>query len=166
MAHIAVVDHRDPQIAQQIHAVLALAYAQEAELLQVKHFAPLARGAAHIEASDEVYLGAFIGPRLVGSLSLGRDDEPAQIIITSLVVHPDCQRRGIGRALLREAIRRAADSVLSVSTALNNIPALDLYRSLGFVEYRWGTIGAEGLALVKLRRPRTQQPVPELSHRR
>jgi ribosomal protein S18 acetylase RimI-like enzyme len=153
MAHVAVVDHRDPLVARQIHAVLALAHAQEAELLQVKDSAPLQRGAAQIEASDEFYLGAFIGLRLVGSLSLGRDDEPAQIIITSLVVHPQCQRQGIGRALLLEAVRRAAGSVLSVATALNNVPALDLYRSLGFVEYRWGTLGAEGLALVKLRRP-------------
>jgi ribosomal protein S18 acetylase RimI-like enzyme len=43
----------------------------------------------------------------------------------------------------------------AVATTALNAPALRLYRSLGFVEYRYGTIGAEGLGLVKLRRARS-----------
>lgn len=152
MENITLLDHRDPLVAQQIHAVLLLAYAQEAELLKVKHFEPLERTSADISSSTDYYLGAFLGQQLVASLSVGPDEEPAQIAITSLVVHPSRQRQGVGRSLVLEAIRRAHGAVLSVSTAADNAPALCLYRSLGFVEYRWGAVGPEHLALVKLRR--------------
>jgi ribosomal protein S18 acetylase RimI-like enzyme len=154
LADVTLLDHRDPLVAKQIHEVLLLAYAQEAELLKVKHFEPLERTASDILSSTDYYLGAFLGEQLAGSLSLGPDDEPAQITITSLVVHPSRQRQGIGRSLVLEAIRRANGAVLSVSTAANNAPALYLYRGFGFVEYRWGTVGLEQIPLIKLRRPR------------
>jgi ribosomal protein S18 acetylase RimI-like enzyme len=159
LADVTLLDHRDPLVAKQIHEVLLLAYAQEAELLKVKHFEPLERTASDILSSTDYYLGAFLGKQLVGSLSVGPDDEPAQITITSLVVHPSRQRQGIGRSLVLEAIRRANGAVLSVSTAANNAPALCLYRGFGFVEYRWGTVGLEHIPLVKLRRPRSNPSI-------
>ena len=159
VAHVTPLDHRDPLVAQQIHAVLTLAHAQEAELLEIKHFRPLERTASDIQSGSDYHLGAFVCQQLVGSLSLGPDEETAQITITSLVVHPSSQREGVGRSLVVEAIRRTDGVVLSVSTAANNAPALCLYRSLGFVEYRWGTVGNENIALVKLRRPRSSPSI-------
>lgn len=146
------IDHRDPAVAQAMHAVLVPAYAQEAALLQVAHFPPMERGAAQIQASEGLSLGAFISHQLVGVLSLEPDDEPGQILVSSLVVHPASQRLGAGRALLREAIARAPEAVFAVATAALNEPALQLYQSLGFVEYRRGSIGPAAIALVKLRR--------------
>ena len=42
--------------------------------------------------------------------------------------------------------------VYAVATGAENAPALALYRELGFVAYRQGSIGVGQLALVKLRR--------------
>jgi GNAT superfamily N-acetyltransferase len=54
--------------------------------------------------------------------------------VTWLYVHPDAQRRGIGRALLRRALRHAEDNhVTTVEvTVLEGAPARGLYESEGF----------------------------------
>lgn len=153
---VTVINHRDPEAAQAIHRVLMLAYAQEAQLLEVKNFPPLQQTVADIQASDEFFLGSFDGHELLGVLSVRPDDEPGQINIASLVVHPAHQRRGVARALLTSASQRAAGAVFSVSTAAKNAPALALYQQFGFEVYRWGTLqrtaGDDALELVKLRR--------------
>jgi ribosomal protein S18 acetylase RimI-like enzyme len=52
-----------------------------------------------------------------------------------LAVHPDARRRGHARHLVRNALhwmeRRGASTAL-VNTGIDNVAALDLYRSLGF----------------------------------
>jgi ribosomal-protein-alanine N-acetyltransferase len=64
-----------------------------------------------------------------------RGDEPADL--TRIAVHPDARRRGIGRALVAGAVELArsngADRML-LEVAATNGPALQLYRSAGFVE--------------------------------
>ena len=163
--HIEPIDPRDLLIARQIHAVLLLAHAQEAMLLQIRHAHGLEQTPEDIQASTEVYLGAFRGGdrggALVGAVSLRPDDEPAQINVAALVVHPQYQRQGIGRALMLEALRRGKGTNFSVATGVHNLPALALYRSLGFVEYRRGILEAEAIELVKLRRlsPRAEPSV-------
>jgi GNAT superfamily N-acetyltransferase len=54
--------------------------------------------------------------------------------LARLAVHPDYQGRGIGRALLSDAIRYAAGdfSVLVLNTQINNNRSQSLYRGLGF----------------------------------
>jgi ribosomal protein S18 acetylase RimI-like enzyme len=54
-----------------------------------------------------------------------------------------------------KALEGRDHAVFAVATPALNTPALSLYRSLGFVEYRYGTLGPEGVGLVKLRRART-----------
>ena len=151
MVRIEPLNHRDGSAAAGIHAVLMLAYAQEAELLGVKDFAPLNRTLQDVQASVDFHLGALDGNEIVGVLSIGPDDEPDQLQVSSLVVHPKWQRRGIARTLLADAFRRAAGMNITVSTGAKNTPALALYREFGFVPYRYGTMGSEALALVKLR---------------
>ena len=151
MALLLPLAHRDPRTAQQILDVLLPAYAQEARLLQHNHFAPLLRSVAQIQASPDWHLGASVDERLSGVLSLGPDDEAGQLSINMLVVHPRAQRQGLARALLLELRQRSQGMVLAVSTAAGNAPALALYRGLGFVVYRQGSIGAEELPLLKLR---------------
>jgi len=152
MVHIVPLDHRDIAVARQIHVVLMLAYEQEARLLNVEHFAPLDQTAEDVRMSKAHYLGAVAGGVVVGALSFEPDDEPGQVLIASLVVHPECQRGGIGRALMVEVLRLGGSAVFAVATAAANVPAIALYRSLGFRTYRFGTIGPDALPLVKLRR--------------
>ena len=163
-ARVAIqpLDPRNPAVAQKIHHVMKLAYAQEARLLGVKDLPPLRRTVQDIQAGDEFYLGAMAvqdavedaveSGQLLGALSIGADDETDQLLISALVVHPAAQRRGIGRALVLEALRRSPGMTMAVSTGAQNAPALALYRAMGFVAYRRGVMGPQALAVVKLRR--------------
>ena len=152
MVHVVPLDHRDIAVARQIHAVLMLAYAQEARLLRAEHFAPLDQTPEDVQASNAYFLGAVLDRVVVGALSFEPDEEPGQVLIASLVVHPEHQRRGIARALMVALLRMGEPEVFAVATGANNAPALALYRSLGFEQYRLGTVGPEALPLVKLRR--------------
>ena len=55
--------------------------------------------------------------------------------ILNLAVHPEHRRRGIGRALLSEALRQARDlgaQVAWLEVRPSNVPARELYDSFGF----------------------------------
>ncbi len=162
MVLIEPLDHRAPSVAKLIHDVLLLAYAQEAALLKVVHFAPLDQTREDIRASNDYFLGAFKQGTLVGAVSFAPDHEPDQFLVTSLVVHPEHQREGTARSLMVRILALAGNFSTAVATAAKNLPALALYRDLGFVEYRFGTIGAESLTLVKLRRA-PDNPTPHES---
>jgi len=152
MPRIDVIDHKDPGVARQIHAVLIPAYAQEAALLRTSSFPPLDRTVEDVQSEKGWYLGAVEDDVLVGALHYEPDEEPGQMLISSLVVHPEHQRQGIASALITEVLRMERREVFAVSTGAKNIPAIALYRRFGFKEYRFGTIGPEALPLVKLRR--------------
>jgi ribosomal protein S18 acetylase RimI-like enzyme len=150
-------DHVSLAMARRIRAVWAEAAAQEARLLQAP-MPPLC--VLPGPASKAIVIGALDNDELLGALVLEPTDEPGQLGISTLVVLPALQRRGIGRALVTEALLcadAAAGTVVTVVTALANAPALALYFGCGFVEHRRGMMagaaGSDGLLIVQLRRP-------------
>ncbi len=136
-------------MAARIHAVQAAAYRQEADLLGVAYFPPLDRTAEDIAASTDLYFGAVVGGELLGVISLERRSAE-EAVISSLTVEPSVQRRGLGRALVAVAASHAHYDRLWVSTGAKNLPALALYRRLGFEEQRRRRVGAEGIEVVEL----------------
>ena len=54
--------------------------------------------------------------------------------VAEVHVHPDCQRRGIGRRLLYRLTGGRAERTAVLSTMDTNSPARRLYRSLGFTD--------------------------------
>lgn len=60
---------------------------------------------------------------------------PGEAEILTLAVHPDAQRRGLGRALVLDllALAKGADRVL-LEVAQGNAPAIGLYASTGFLQ--------------------------------
>lgn len=149
---IESVDHRDLLVAQRIHALLARANAQEVDLVQAGDSSSPKRTPEDIQSSSGFFLGAFHEGELVGSMGLGSSEEPGHISIESLAVHVDHQRQGVGRSLVVDALRRGHGVPFSVVSAAANLPALALYRHLGFIECRRGTLGPERLLMVQLRR--------------
>ncbi|TVQ58873.1 MAG: N-acetyltransferase [Phycisphaerales bacterium] len=149
-------DHRDPGVARAIHAVQMAAYAQEAALLGARDFPPLRRTVDDIRRGAERFLVAVDEGAIVGALGLAPDDELRTLNIDSLVVAPERQREGVGRALVAAAIDRHAAAPLSVSTGVKNLPALALYAGFGFTESHRAFKGEDPIEVVTLRRAPSQ----------
>lgn len=128
----------------QIQTVTQAAYRQEAALLGVDFFPPLARTCEDVMSDLGVYIGAFAGGVLEGVLHLEGHH------INVLTVHPRAQRRGIASRLLdyvlsdyRKGVKKSqscddaelvAQGRVTVSTGTLNFPALALYQKMGFEE--------------------------------
>ncbi len=103
---------------------------------------PLAEIARRLQPTEDAFtLGAWT-PGLVGMVRLGREERAKtrhKAAIQSVYVAPEARGRGIGRALMVEALTRAAalsglGQVILTVTAMNTA-AVALYRSLGFTAY-------------------------------
>jgi RimJ/RimL family protein N-acetyltransferase len=86
---------------------------------------------------DGAHLLALEGSRLVGSLSIRRDDHPAtrHVATLGMFVVADRRGRGIGTALLREAMRWAGElgvERVELTVYPHNDAAVALYRRFGF----------------------------------
>jgi RimJ/RimL family protein N-acetyltransferase len=84
-----------------------------------------------------VYVAETPEGEIVGRLSLARDQHPASSHVADLglMVAAHYRRRGIGRALLEQAIRWARKrgvSKLELHVFPHNAPAIALYESFGF----------------------------------
>jgi ribosomal protein S18 acetylase RimI-like enzyme len=152
---VELLNHRDRVTAEYIHSIQMAAYAQEARLLSVATFPPLQRTVVDVEQSSDCFLGARRGSTLMGvvTISVGKITNEAQI--SSLVVLPQFQRCGVGRALVSAAIVEFENQTLTVATGALNQPALELYARLGFAEVRRRHLDKEMLTIVELRRPCT-----------
>lgn len=82
-------------------------------------------------------LAARMEDRIVGSVQLDHDtppNQPHRAEVRKLLVHPDCRRQGIGRALMAAIERRAAAlgrSLLTLDTRTGD-KAEPLYAALGY----------------------------------
>ena len=82
--------------------------------------------------------------------AVGLEPEGAALRIARLMVAPSAQRRGLGRAAVALAIRRAEGRDVVVSTGELNAPALALYEGAGFA--CTGARSVPGIRIVDLRR--------------
>lgn len=84
--------------------------------------------------------------------AIGRIAGPEAELLT-LAVHPKEQGKGLGRQLLRqyeaEARRRGATEAF-LEVAVNNDPAIHLYRSEGYADAGWRKDYYEGPAGIKI----------------
>lgn len=82
-----------------------------------------------------LWLGAFVGEALVGAVIADRDHEVGEVSLDWVQVHPHWHRRGIGRALVCEALRRSrlGSDFATVSGDVENETGPEyLYRTCGF----------------------------------
>jgi ribosomal protein S18 acetylase RimI-like enzyme len=152
LPRIQFVNHGELLIAQQLHALQMVAYAQEAKLLGAIYFPPLERALGELQITEEVFLAAFMDQELVGAASVWPDPEGMGMNIASLVVTPQFQRQGIGTALMASVLATHGSGEMTVQTGAKNLPALSLYARAGFIEFRRWFVGREPLELVKLQR--------------
>ncbi|TWP51878.1 GNAT family N-acetyltransferase [Lentzea tibetensis] len=133
--HIGPVD---PSHAGELMTVQRAAYVAEARQNGVLSIPPLEETLDEIRASLGLALGAWIGPRLVGSVR-GRVDG-SRMLISRLSVAPDVQGQGIGRALLEAITDARPDEVelLWLVTGARSDDNVRMYVKAGFVQTRAG----------------------------
>ncbi len=78
---------------------------------------------------------AMVGDEGAGCVLL-RPVDPLSVEVLKLYVHPGYRETGVARGLMEEAFRRAASTyqTMQLQVHLSRLPAISLYRSLGFVE--------------------------------
>lgn len=121
----------DEALAHLLLAVQRAAYAVEAALIGDDRIPPLHETAAGLRAAPLRWLGAYADGALLGAVAW--TGQAALLDVDRLFVAPAAHRRGVGRTLVREVLRRAGDRPVRVATGRANRPARALYESLGFV---------------------------------
>jgi ribosomal protein S18 acetylase RimI-like enzyme len=149
---IIALDVKRPEMAARILALHVAAYALEAELAGVAWLPPMKRSVADVQALPESFFGVAGRGQLAGAISVEEAVGQGEVDICSVAVAPAFQRLGLGRALVRFVIAGAAGRPLVVATAAANSPALALYRSEGFAEFKRSVVMSPSLEIVHLRR--------------
>ncbi len=88
-----------------------------------------------MKENSEYFIGAFIGPSLVGTVIVSDDGRKGWI--NRLAVDPRDRRKGIAKALVAEAERILHEKGIKIFSALimdNNRPSKELFRKLGYKE--------------------------------
>jgi phosphoribosylanthranilate isomerase len=123
--------------AAEILALQKLAYQSEAELNQDFTIPPLTQTLAEIQAQFErwTFLKAVADGKIIGSVRAELRDGTCHI--GRLIVHPDCQNRGLGSRLLGEIEARfGAARRFELFTSELSAPNLYLYQKLGYKRFR------------------------------
>ncbi|MFS4492371.1 GNAT family N-acetyltransferase [Maribacter sp. 2308TA10-17] len=135
---IQKLDHTDVIVARKIRSVFQVSYAVEADLLNAVDFPPLQRSLANFLKSDTEFYGYFQNDELTAVTEIKSENENTHI--QSLVVDPYYFRRGIGQKLIAFIFKSYRSNSFSVETGLANLPAISLYKKLGFTEIKqWDT---------------------------
>jgi ribosomal protein S18 acetylase RimI-like enzyme len=129
--HLRKLNHRREAMALQIHRLSQEAYQIEAELLGVTEFPPLNKTVDDFLNSSSRFFGCMKDNVLAAAIEI-ENMGGHQINIASLVVSPGCFRQGLGKRLVLWTLERLSWNVVTVSTAVENIPAIRLYEKLGF----------------------------------
>jgi GNAT superfamily N-acetyltransferase len=133
----AHVFQASPEDAGEILALQKLAYQSEAMLNDDWTIPPLTQTLLEIEAEfvAKVFLKAVCADRIIGSVRASLDC--GTCMIGRLIVHPDCQGKGIGTSLMGriEAVFSHAER-FELFTGTRSIHNIRLYQRLGYRECR------------------------------
>jgi len=144
---IAKLDNSNETVANDIFTIFQNSYKVEAQLIGTLAFPPLFRSIKNIEDSTTQFYGFSENECLAAVIEIAM--EGRQLHINSLTVDPSYFRKGIAKKLINYVLEKMDYSEAIVETAVVNIPAINLYKKHGFVEFkRWlPSHGIEKLAL-------------------
>lgn len=152
MGPVVLVRPMLPSDAADVLAVQRAAFTIEAELYGDPGLPPLLESHANLnswlDAGGIGFIAASDG-RLVGSIRIESDGDC--VLISRLSVAPDCQRKGVGEALLRHAESATPAVTARLFTGHLSAGNLRLYARLGYTEERRQQVDAK-VTLVHLRK--------------
>lgn len=130
------IDVVDAAVAGELLTVRRAAFVTEAQHYNDPNIPPLTQTLADLEADlqrvDVVTIGAWIGPRLVGSIRVELEADKATI--GRLAVVPDLQGQGIGTQLLLAVLQYLPEQTqeIWVFTGKDSKQNLSLYAQHGY----------------------------------
>ena len=119
--------------AEEILLLQKLAYRQQAKLYNDFQIPPLLESLNQVKANFEthVFLKATFDGKIVGSVRVLQNGDTCEV--GRLMVHPDCQDRGIGTKLLLEAERVFPSCRrFELFTGERSVKNIYLYKKLGY----------------------------------
>ena len=125
------IDNFNLDNANKIWHIFQNSYAVEANILKVDDFPPLKRCVTQIIQSNNNFFAFCDNSDLVALIEI---DIKEKIHIQSLVVCPDHFRKGYAKKLVKYVLSMFDSHVFTVETGFDNLPAKNLYSSLGFTE--------------------------------
>ncbi|MBU1218320.1 GNAT family N-acetyltransferase [Myxococcota bacterium] len=157
MYQFATINNHNLLNARAIHEVFQQSYRVEKDILSLEHFPPLDRTVDDILCSKTLFYGISLveissetpNP-FCGICELSRNNEKS-ISIDSFTVCPDYFRRSVGTALMQFVIQLYYQETIHVSTATDNVPAVNFYNKNGFIIDSHDNTSC-GLQLVKMKR--------------
>lgn len=155
MSHAITITIADRDDAAAILELQRLAYQSEAELYQDWNIPPLTESLQDLlfEFDRQIFLKAIDGDsrRMVGSVRAGIQE--GLCTISRLIVHPQCQSRGIGSALLLQIERHFAQArSFELFTGHRSSRNLGIYQRLGYVPFREQKL-SDKVTLIFLQKP-------------
>lgn len=122
--------------AAKILSIQKLAYRSEAELYGDFNIEPLKQTVGDVEKAFEDYLILIYieDGELVGSVRAYQKDETCYI--GKLMVHPDFQNKGIGKALMNEIERQFNVVRFELFTGSKSEKNISFYEKLGYAGYK------------------------------
>ena len=132
---IKLLDLKDAKTAEKIVVLQKRSYAVEAELIGFYDIPPMKDTKDTIAKCDETFYGFYDGDELAGLIAYELEDD--LLDICRVAVNPEHFRKGIARQMVEHIIAlNKGIKLITVSTGLKNLPAVNLYLKLGFVKTR------------------------------
>lgn len=129
---IAKLDHHIQHQAIQIWNLFHAAYEIEAQVIGLQNFPPLNRSIREIQEAETTFYGGLVNTTLVAAMEIEWCDD-SHFHINGFGVSPNHFRKGYGSRLLNRVLDELNWQQVTVSTAVTNTPALNLYRKQGFL---------------------------------
>lgn len=142
-----------PEDAEEILALQKLAYQSEAALCGDSNIPPLLQTLSELrdEFGISQVLKAVLGERIVGSVRAY--EKEGNCFIGKLIVHPDFQNQGMGKALMGKMEEAFPESRrFELFTGEKSLKNIRLYEKLGYVIFKTQKV-TENLCFVFLEKP-------------
>jgi len=135
---IIKINNKKNKIAKEILDIFQSSYAVESKMLKAIDFPPLKRTISQFLNSNSEFYAYYLNQNIAGVIEIKNNQDLTHI--QSLVVYPKYFRKGIGRKLVQFILDTYKSSIFTVETGVENIPAVELYKSFDFKEKKqWDT---------------------------
>ncbi|WNC72348.1 N-acetyltransferase [Thalassotalea psychrophila] len=131
---ITKLENSNGEVANQIFTVFQRSYKIEAQLIGTLDFPPLLRSIKDIENSETQFYGFIENECIAAVIEIAIENQHLEI--NSLTVDPKYFRKGIASRLIGHILDSIDFSQAIVETAAVNLPAIELYKKYGFVEFK------------------------------